>query len=202
MRTHFSVRSASPALVGCPVPAWRGRILLLSLLTVLTGLPDAGQAASGTQPVATLEFSGTIVAESCNVDNDSKNQNKYLGQFYASDFPSAGAVTQAVPFDIKLTNCTDNITGTRVTFSGAGASGNRSLLALTGEGTSGVASGLGVEVLDKNMNTIPINTTTEKYPLVPGDSNVLTFNLRYKSTGAVVTEGHAAATLFFDMRYQ
>ncbi|HCM7229831.1 TPA: fimbrial protein [Klebsiella aerogenes] len=164
------------------------------LLALLSGaaLADGGQ----------INIDGDVVASSCSVDNGSKNQDVPLGTFYSSDFPSVGTPTQPVSFDIKLTGCTTGIKGAKVSFTGAQVSGNPDLLALTGAGTSGVASGIGVELLDKNMSPIAINSTTESYPLTAGDNNTLTFNLRYKSTATVVTEGDAAATLFFDMQYQ
>ncbi|HHI2554915.1 fimbrial protein [Klebsiella aerogenes] len=180
------------------------RVLWLSLVTAVTLLPGMSLAAGklNETPAATLQFDGTIISASCNVDNGSKSQNVSLGTFYTSDFPSKGTTTKAVPFDINLKGCTDNISGARVSFTGATAEGDSTLLALTGAGTSGVASGLGVELLDKDMKIIPVNTTTDKYPLMPGDNNTLTFNLRYKSTAATVMEGDAKATLFFDMQYQ
>ncbi|HHI2554916.1 fimbrial protein [Klebsiella aerogenes] len=167
------------------------------LLVLLAGqaLADGGQ----------VNITGNILANSCEVDNGGTDKDVYIGQFSTADFPSKGSTTQAKSFVIALKNCTAGIKGTKVWFSGQQAAGDNTLLALTdtGQGTAGVtATGVGVEILDASMNSIPVNNTeSTQFPLEP-DSNKLTFNLRYKSTGTTVTAGDADAVLYFDMQYE
>ena len=65
-----------------------------------------------------------------------------------------------------------------------------------------MATGVGVELLNAELNPIKINNVESAiYPLKQGD-NSLTFNLRYKSTLPAVTPGNATAIMYFDLLYQ
>ena len=64
-----------------------------------------------------------------------------------------------------------------------------------------MASGVAIELLDNNMNTIAINSTDNAYPITQGN-NDLTFRLRYKATAVPVTPGNASSVLYFDVSYQ
>jgi len=147
-----------------------------------------------------VSVSGSFIAPSCDVQTTS--QSVHIGDFYTSDFATTGSVTSAKNFNIKLQNCTSSVKGTKVTFSGAQDANNNTLLALQNSGSAGMASGIGVEILDKNNKTIAINKTdSDLYPLVSGD-NSLQLALRYKSTLPTVLEGDASAIMYFDLQYQ
>lgn len=166
----------------------------------------AGQAASAVSDTGyNLKFTGIIIPETCNVDSDSVQQTVPLGQFTRMDFMSTGDVTKSTAFNIHLTGCTRGIRGTQIWFTGTQDKNNPALLALTdtGMGTAdGMATGVGVQILDNNQNPISINSSRSKaYPLQPGD-NTLTFALRYKSTQPEVTAGNATAVMYFDLQYQ
>ncbi|MBV8044836.1 fimbrial protein [Pluralibacter sp.] len=152
-----------------------------------------------------LKLTGTIVAETCNVDASSETQTVKLGQFSTADFPSVGSTATSAPLLIMLTGCTQNITDGQVWFTGTADSDDPSLLALsaTGMGTeSQMATGVGVQILDSSQSPVSINNTASAlYPLHAGD-NTLTFNLRYKSTTSQVTAGNATAVMYFDLQYQ
>lgn len=49
-----------------------------------------------------LEFTGTIVAQTCDIDISSLSQSIDLGQFAVGDFPSTGTTTKFKPFNINL----------------------------------------------------------------------------------------------------
>lgn len=152
-----------------------------------------------------LEFTGTIVAQTCDVDISSLSQSIDLGQFSVDDFPSAGTTTKFKPFNINLKNCSREISGTRIWFTGQADSDNPSLLALTDTGMGNenmLASGVGVEILDENQNDVRINNSDSAvYPLKAG-RNTLSFYIRYKSTQPVVTSGNATAVMYFDLQYE
>lgn len=175
------------------------------LLFLLANLALPLQTARADNDSFNVQFIGTIVGESCNVDTGSVEQTVELGDFTADDFPSVGTTTPDTKFDITLKGCTRAITGTKVWFTGNVDANNQTLLALSdnGKGTPGrMATGLGVELLDSNRTPIPINNTESSlYPLLPGD-NTLTFYLHYKSTLPVVTSGNATAVMYFDLLYQ
>ncbi|MBG0625894.1 fimbrial protein [Enterobacter quasiroggenkampii] len=152
-----------------------------------------------------LQIFGTIIGESCDVDVNSKEQTVDLGDFDASEFPVPGTTSPEKAFTIDLNNCSRAIQGTKVWFSGTPDSNNPDLLALsdTGKGTATeMATGVGVELLNAELNPIKINNVESAiYPLKQGD-NSLTFNLRYKSTLPAVTPGNATAIMYFDLLYQ
>lgn len=152
-----------------------------------------------------LEFTGTIVAQTCDVEMSSLSQSIDLGQFSVDDFPSVGTTTKFKPFNVNLKNCSRGISGTKIWFTGEADNDNPALLALTdtGMGTQNMlASGVGVEILDENQDDISINNTDSVvYPLKAG-RNTLSFYIRYKSTQPTVTSGNATAVMYFDLQYE
>jgi type 1 fimbria pilin len=152
-----------------------------------------------------LEFTGTIMAQACDVEVSSLSQSIDLGQFSVADFSSTGTTTKFKPFNINLKNCSRGISGTKIWFTGTADSDNPALLALseTGMGsTNMLASGVGVEILDDDQDAVDINNTDSVvYPLKAG-RNTLSFYIRYKSTRPVVTSGNATAVMYFDLQYE
>lgn len=150
-----------------------------------------------------VKFTGTIVAETCDVDVSSKNQSINIGTFSTADFPTVGSTTIFKPVDISLKNCTQGISGAKVFFTGTEDSDDPSLLALEDtDGTGQMASGVGVEILDVNQKTVPINNVeSDLYTLTKG-KNTLAFYLRYKSTQPTIKAGNATAVMYFDLQYQ
>lgn len=164
-----------------------------------------GGSAARADDSYNLEFTGTIQAETCNVDLSSLSQSIDLGQFPIDEFQSVGTTTKFKPFNINLRNCSRGISGTKVWFTGEADSNNPSLLALTDTGMGNeamMATGVGVEILDENQDTVSINNTDSVvYPLKAG-RNTLSFYIRYKSTLPQVTSGNATAVMYFDLEYQ
>ena len=152
-----------------------------------------------------LEFTGTIMAQACDVEVSSLSQSIDLGQFAVADFSSTVTTTKFKPFNINLKNCSRGISGTKIWFTGTADSDNPALLALseTGMGsTNMLASGVGVEILDDDQDAVDINNTDSVvYPLKAG-RNTLSFYIRYKSTRPVVTSGNATAVMYFDLQYE
>jgi type 1 fimbria pilin len=152
-----------------------------------------------------LEFTGTIVAQTCDVEISSLSQSIDLGQFSVDDFPSTGATTKFKPFNINLKNCSRGITGSKIWFTGTADRDNPALLALTDTGMGSekmLASGIGVAILDDNQEAVSINNTDSVvYPLKTG-RNTLSFYIRYQSTQPTVTSGNATAVMYFDLQYE
>ncbi|ENY9400842.1 fimbrial protein BcfE [Salmonella enterica] len=150
-----------------------------------------------------LEFTGTIVAQTCDMDISSLSQSIDLGQFAVGDFPSTGTTTKFKPFNINLKNCSRGIAGAKIWFTGEPDPDNPALLAITDTGMgSMLASGIGVEILNEDQDTVSINNTDSVvYPLKAG-RNTLSFYIRYKSTQPTVTSGNATAVMYFDMQYE
>lgn len=150
-----------------------------------------------------VKFTGTIVAETCDVDISSKDQSINIGTFSPEDFPTVGSTTIFKPLGITLRNCTQGISGAKVYFTGSQDKDNSDLLALEDtDGTGQMASGVGVQILDVNQKPVPINNAvSELYSLTKG-MNTLAFYLRYKSTLPSVKAGNATAVMYFDLQYQ
>lgn len=60
-----------------------------------------------------LEFTGTIVAQTCDIDISSLSQSIDLGQFAVGDFPSTGTTTKFKPFNINLKIVPEELPGRR-----------------------------------------------------------------------------------------
>ena len=127
-------------------------------LALLCGSPFCQASNTGNN----LEFTGTIVAQTCDVEISSVSQSIDLGQFSVEDFPAIGTWTKAKPFNINLKNCSRGITGTKIWFTGTADSDDPSLLALTDTGMGNenmLASGVGVEINNDDGDEISINNS-------------------------------------------
>ncbi len=174
---------------------------LFPLLLALAGVHSAIADDINTGQVE-LDMTGTIVAESCDIDTASQNQTIHIGDFSAGIFKNVGDTSEWKQFDIKLNNCTSAISQSTVAFSGTSDGSDPSLLALSDtSGGGGMTSGVAIELLDSSMNAIAINSTDNGYPITQGN-NDLTFRLRYKATAVPVTPGNASSVLYFDVSYQ
>ncbi|KNC91903.1 fimbrial protein [Trabulsiella odontotermitis] len=80
------------------------------------------------------------------------------------------------------------------------AAGNRSVLALTGQGGDNVAGGVGVQLLYNNTPLQLNNRLLLKQS--SGGQEIFPLTARYYQTGPVVTAGEANATATLDITYQ
>lgn len=171
-------------------------VLAMAMAGVVTmGMMNAAQAADGT-----INFTGEITDQTCTVAPDSVTKAVNLGKVAASAL-SGTVGTKASPtrFTLNLTNCPATATATTVKFDGVRDANNADLLQIT-PGT-GVATGVGIEIADKNGTAIPLYTASSEYPLVVG-ANALDFVARYVSTNATVTTGAANSVSQFTLNYK
>ncbi|MCP2006220.1 UNVERIFIED_ORG: type 1 fimbria pilin [Buttiauxella agrestis ATCC 33320] len=171
--------------------------MLLGLATFFCGSIALNVLAGGN---VGMSFTGTITDVTCDISEDSQNQTVNMGDFSTGSFPDVGSTTDSKSFEIKFKNCSDNITGAKMKFSGVQDKNDPTLLALSGSSPE-YASGVGIEILDESHTVIPINTISQGFPMVP-ENNTLMFFLRYKSTMSVVTAGSANSLMYFDVTYQ
>ena len=169
-------------------------------LFCLAGLLAASQAVNAED---NLKFTGTILPPTCDVDAASAEQTVNLGEFSSGNFPTPGTTTAATKFQIKLKDCGNGATGSKVWFSGTGDNDDPTLLALSDTGTGNtMATGIGVQILNKDQQPVSINNTEATVNPVQAGDNTLDFYLRYKSTKSAVTAGNATAVMYFDLTYQ
>ena len=168
---------------------------ILSAVILIAGSAGYAQAADGT-----IHFLGSITDQTCAVDSGSQNLNVQLGKVAKTALNGAAGMKAApTRFTLSLSNCPDTVGGANVKFDGVSDSINQGLLKLDGD--TGAATGVGIEIADKNGNPLPLHTASVDYPLAEG-SNTLDFVARYVSTGTAVTTGPANGTSQFTINYK
>lgn len=157
-------------------------------------------AGSAVAADGTIHFTGSITDQTCTVDSGSQNLNVDLGNVAQTALDgTAGMKAAPTRFTLSLSDCPDTANGANVKFDGTSDGVNQNLLAL--DSGAGIASGVGIEIADKNGTSIPLHTASTDYTLGPG-SNTLDFIARYVSTGTAVTTGTANGTSQFTINYK
>lgn len=169
---------------------------MLSALFIIT----AGAAGSVQASDGTIHFTGSITDQTCKVDTGSQNLNVDLGKVAKTALNGAAGMKAApTRFTLSLSDCPETVTGANVKFDGATDGVDQSLLAL--DSGTGIATGVGIQIADKNGSPIPLHTASTDYTLAEG-TNSLDFVARYVSTGTAVTTGPANGTSEFTINYK
>lgn len=142
-----------------------------------------------------INFTGNIIDNACTPTN---NMTVNMGSVASTAFNGTGSTSSPTKITISLTNCPAAVTSASVKFDGVADSNDSNLLQLT-KGT-GVATGVGIQLSDKDGVLIPLFTSSSAYPLVAGANN-LDFVARYQATAATVTAGPANSTSSFTINY-
>lgn len=147
-----------------------------------------------------VNFKGEIIDSACVVANTPASPlDVTLGQVSKTSFSAAGDTAAATKFSLKLSNCPATVTKASVKFDGTAAGGDNSVLALTKD--TGVATGVGIQLMDSSNTVLPLATASASYPLVSTGVNNLDFTARYVSTAATVTAGPANSVANFTVVY-
>ena len=146
-----------------------------------------------------VSVTGNLIGNTCVVAADSKEQDVPLGTIGIKQFPRAGAVSNIkTPFTIRLEACGPTFAGVKIRFSGTPDNDNPQLVKIADGGATGVA----VQVLDKDGGLIPLGTPTPA-PGTPGNDRVeMTFYARLAATGAPVNAGDVSAFATWTTEYQ
>lgn len=175
------------------------KILRLLGLTLGLGMtPGAPYAAD-----STISISGYVRDNGCAVAGESKDFTVDLLEHASKQFHAVGATTFPVPFHIVLSPCGGAATALKVGFTGVADDKDSNLLKLD-NGTNS-ASGIGIEILDAQQVTLPVNaasSTLEWTTLTPGKTNTLNFYARMKASQFPVVAGHVSATATFTLEFQ
>lgn len=140
------------------------RFLPLILLMVIT-VPARGYDVL-------VSVTGNVIGNTCIVSEDSKEQNVPLGTLGVKQFSEAGAVSNIkTPFTLTLEACGPTFAGVKIRFSGTPDDENPQLLKVADGGATGVA----VQILDKDSVLIPLDTQTAAYGAAGDDSVKMTF---------------------------
>ncbi|WP_318605434.1 fimbrial protein [Enterobacter hormaechei] len=162
-----------------------------SVLTMTNAFAAAG----------TVNFNGNILDSACDVDVASQNQVVVLGDYYKTEFPTAGARTAATQFNIILKNCPVTVTNAKVRFDGTPDLTNVSLLAID-TSVAGAATGVAINLMTADKADLPLyGSNSYTYALSSTADNTLNFYAQYISTAASVTAGPANSVANFSVVY-
>ncbi|NLU17061.1 MAG: fimbrial protein [Serratia liquefaciens] len=172
------------------------RLIAVGVFATLTGTSLA-HADLGS---INLSMTATLVANSCEVSPDSKDKTVDMGTWASKQFASTPTLPP-VRFTLNLENCGAGASNVAVTFNGTADTSDSTLLALNSGG--GAATKVGIAILDKDRNRIPLGQPGPLMPLTPNAANVsLVFYSQYVATGGQVTTGAANADATFTLDYQ
>ncbi|HDS6850949.1 TPA: fimbrial protein [Enterobacter cancerogenus] len=148
----------------------------------------------------TVNISGTIQDNTCEISPDSQSKIVTLGTVVATQFTFAGERAPAVPFSIHLQNCGPAASEAQVTFSGTPDAQNKDLFTL--ESGTDSASGVAVGIYDTDGKRLSPGTASAGVVIKPGQASVeLAFTARYVSVDDTVKAGIANATVLYEMLY-
>lgn len=165
-------------------------------LSTMVGVISGAQASDGS-----INFTGEVLDAACTVDvGGSSPLTVDMGKVQKSAFTGDGSTADTTKFTLKLSACPETITKATVKFDGTSYSGDNTILALT-SGT-GVATGVGIQILDSTNTVVPLDTASSVYTLVATDENDLDFYARYIQKGVDIVAGKADATASFTIAYQ
>jgi len=134
-----------------------------------------------------------FVAPSCNLVADPINVT--LPAVTTGTFTGVGSTSGTTPFQINLA-CPPGVAVTKITMHTAFPASYPGVVQPAG---AGYAAGIGVRVLDANMNPVVFETQTA---LPPGASASIPFYAQYFQTTPAITGGNVKATVTFDIFYQ
>lgn len=152
----------------------------------------------------TVPGSENITALACTVDVGSKNMVVTLPDAPAASFTGVGSTAGDTGFQLALT-CQ---AGTTVNVSMRSGTADAAHVGVVNSANgSGFASGVGVQVLDRNGTPMPIGggsggSTRVAVGVSPSGTMRIPFSARYFQTGAPVTAGKVSATVTFTLTYQ
>ncbi|MFT2797415.1 fimbrial protein [Serratia sp. JSRIV004] len=172
------------------------QFMLSGLLILLVSSPS--QAVD-----STITISGNVQDNACAVAVGSQDFTVDLMKSSANQFNAVRTVTPKVPFSIELTACGSSTTAVKVGFTGTADTIDNSLLRLNSN--AGAASGIGVQILDGNSNTVLLNadqSTLYWQPLKANQNNTLNYYARLMATRLPVVAGVVDATGIFTLEFQ
>lgn len=148
----------------------------------------------------TVNITGTIRSNTCTVSQESNGQTVQMGQVASNLFNHAGTTTPPQSFTLNLLDCGSAVNTVAVTFTGTPDQHNRAVLALDSD--PGCATGIGIELLDKNKDPLPLSITSPPTSLPSGQTTLsLVFYAQYIATGSTVMAGTANASATFTLVY-
>jgi major type 1 subunit fimbrin (pilin) len=146
----------------------------------------------------TINFTGNITDDTCDISTASKTQTVALGTIGSNSFSAPGTTSAATGFSVVLSNCPAAHSNVSVKFDGTPEGGNPSVLALTDTPTK--ATGVGIQLRDADGSVLPLFADSKPVAINAGNAT-LNFSAAYVSTASTVTAGDANSTANFTVAY-
>ncbi|ECT8080662.1 type 1 fimbrial protein [Salmonella enterica subsp. enterica serovar Carrau] len=170
-------------------------------MLLLPPLAMAGNHWNVTVAGGNMRFQGVIIAESCRVEAGDQQMAVNMGQISSNRFHSEGEDANPEPFDIHLQDCSTAVSQhVSVSFRGVADGKNPDVLSV-GEG-SGIATGVGIALFDKEDQLIPLNSPPGAWRRLYTGPTTLHFVAKYRATSNQVSGGAANAQVWFSLTYQ
>lgn len=146
-----------------------------------------------------VSVTGSVMGNTCIVAADSEEQTVPLGTIGIKQFTETGAASNIkTPFTLTLEECGPTFAGVKIRFSGTPDDDDPQLVKIAGGGATGVA----VQILDKDSVPIPLDTQTAAYGAAGDETVKMTFYARLVATGAPVNAGDVSAVATWTTEYQ
>ncbi|QPE17811.1 fimbrial protein [Providencia rettgeri] len=149
---------------------------------------------------ATIAFSNNyrISVLSCSLKNNQSTYNIDMKDWYDTQFLNIGSTSTPVNIPITLTcaagtNIKATVTSSKYEDTATGK------LGLTGDNT---ATGVAIQLLDKNNNPIKLNAKNSLQNNVPAGDYMFNWKARYIKTADNITPGTANASATVNIRYE
>lgn len=178
--------------------------LLCAALIAAAAVVTPAHAAKkpGTGPGGTIEFSGKVLADSCQVAING-GTIVTLPTVMTDDFTAAGDTAGDTSFTVALTSCDKNTTTATMDFSGP----NSNIDASTGELVNAVTDGSDVRIrlLDASNQQINLASGTADGPEIAIGSDgegSTSLTAQYVATSATPSPGLVSTSVNFTLTYQ
>lgn len=163
---------------------------LITAVILLSG----GNIAHADDDTVTINVTGNIIAQPCQVDSGSKQINVDLGDIDSADVMTNGQVSTPKAFDIKLVNCPKGTSNVLATYTGTGDGG----------GWKNTGTATGVQLLLCTLSTCEYNsrisaTSTKSYSVTEGSVTIPQWAAVYSSGDGMA--GTLAATMTISFTY-
>ena len=182
--------------------------------TVLaSGLLMAVSASVYAVDTGTVNFSGKIVANTCEINVDGSNSDTSTVTFadtYTSDYGSDGAIGTSKDFTIALKKCDPLITNLNLMFTGTTTDGDNLRLENNLSGV-GKATNVGITVTNNNGGSsnvvfdgsVPDASTDLANDITGASETVFSYTANVIQVGAAIpTTGQYAASASFEVYYR
>jgi len=171
------------------------KVILTTLISSVISV--SAFAAPTNQGHGKVKFKGEIVDAPCSISADSIDQTVDLGKI-ANSVLAKGGASSPKPFTIELEDCVFD-SGTKapnnkvkITFSGAGAKFDPTLLGVTGlvlEGSAASAKdNVGIQIIDTNGMPIEMGKSTTQDHQLQNGSNTLEYSAYVRGANVEVAE--------------